>query len=163
VKGEAPARGRDPDAELEALAQERYAADIRPLTEDEMRVAARGLFQTDNAFSGSVVRSDLAGGGVPLAEADQYPCPEFGLSDRGTLIFRVRRSAQQVDRWRVVTDGDKDKWSTSFRLFIENQLALVDARLAHINASSSWGRQPVDADPVSGSPLRNPSGPEEQG
>jgi hypothetical protein len=43
-----------------------------------MRVAARGLFQTGNAFSRSAVRSALACGQIPLAEADEYPRADHG-------------------------------------------------------------------------------------
>ena len=73
---------------------------------------------------------------APAVDADEYPRPEFGMSDRGTLIFRVRRSVQQVDRWRVARDADKDAWPTTFRDFVEDRLAVLDARLAKTNASS---------------------------
>ena len=56
--------------------------------------------------------------------------------DRGTIIFRVYQSAQQVDRWRVATDADKDAWPITFRIFVEDWLVVLDARLAKINASS---------------------------
>jgi hypothetical protein len=74
---------------------------------------------------------------APAVDADEYPRPEFGLSDRGTLIFRVRRRASQVDRWRAAADADKDAWPTTFRAFVEDLLEVLDARLANINASSS--------------------------
>ncbi|RPH68284.1 MAG: hypothetical protein EHM78_19375 [Myxococcaceae bacterium] len=124
-----PQRGRDPDAELEGLAEERKAPDIRPLTEGELQDAARGLLQTGNLFRRGVVRDALAGGQVPLSDSDRYPCPEFGVSDRGTVLFRMRRSAARVDRWRAATDGDKDRWSTSFRAFCEEHIAALDRRL----------------------------------
>jgi hypothetical protein len=73
---------------------------------------------------------------APAVDTDEFPRPEFGLSDLGTLIFRVRRSVQQVDRWRVARDADKDAWPTTFRAFIEDRLAMLDARPARTNASS---------------------------
>jgi hypothetical protein len=73
---------------------------------------------------------------APAVDADEFPRPEFGMSDRGTLIFRVHRSAEQVDRCRVARDADKDAWPTTFRAFIEDRLAMLDARLAKTNASS---------------------------
>ena len=119
VKGDAPARRRDPDAELEALAEELHAPDIRPLTEDEMRVAAGRLFQTGNAFSRSVVRSTLAGGQIPLAEADEYPRAEFASSSTGTLLIRIWRHPGEQPKPRPATDDDREQWSTTFHRFIE--------------------------------------------
>jgi hypothetical protein len=128
---EPPERGRDPDPELEALAEERMASSVRPLTNDEMRRATLGLFATGNGFRRTVVRSALAGCEVPLSEADEYPRPQFGLSDRGTILFRMQRSAAQVDPWRVANNDDKDRWAMSFRAFCEAHITALDQHLAN--------------------------------
>jgi len=79
---------------------------------------------------------------APAVDADEFQRPEFGMSDRGTLIFRVHRSAEQVDRWRVARDADKDAWPTTFRAFIEERLAMLDARLSNIDATPQGGEPP---------------------
>ena len=122
VKGDAPARRRDPDAELEALAEELHAPNIRTLTEGELREAARGLFQTGNAFSRSVVRSALAGGELPLAD-EEYPRAEFASSTTGTLLIRIWRYPGEQPKPRPATDADREQWSSTFQRFIDLCLA----------------------------------------
>jgi len=117
VGHEPPGRRRDPDAELEELAQERQLPDIRPLTEDEMREAG-GLLQTGNAFSRSVVRSTLAGGELPLAD-EEYPRAEFASSTTGTVLIRIWRYAGEQPKPRPATDADREQWASTFRRFIE--------------------------------------------
>jgi len=114
-----PQRGRDPDRELEAVAEEREASDIRPLTEDEMRDAARGLLQTGNLFRRHVVRGALAGGQVPLGDDEEFPRAEFASSTTGTLLIRVWTYRGDQPKPRPATDADREQWASTFLRFIE--------------------------------------------
>jgi hypothetical protein len=117
---EPPLTRRKPDPELEELAEERQApAQIRPLTDDELKDAARGLFQTGNAFSRSAVRSALAAGELPLSEADEYPRAEFASSTTGTLLIRIWRHPGEQPKPRPATEADREAWPRTFSKFIE--------------------------------------------
>jgi len=63
-------------------------------------------------------------------------------SAAGGPLFRVHRSAPQVDRWRVAADADKDAWPTTFRAFVEDRLAVLDACRANVNATLQGGEPP---------------------
>jgi hypothetical protein len=115
VKGEAPVRRRDPDAELEALAEEREAPDIRPLTEGELQGAARGLLQTGNLVRCGVVRDALAGGQVPLGDDEES---EFAGSDRGSLLIRIWNHRGEQPRPRAATESDRERWPSAFERFL---------------------------------------------
>jgi hypothetical protein len=113
-----PPPRQDPDAELEALAEPRAARDLRPLTGDEFHQAAAGLLKSGHLFHRSVARSALSGGTVPLSDGDAFPCPGFAMTDKGTLIFRMRRNAEHADAWREATDKDRERYPLAFSRFL---------------------------------------------
>jgi len=80
---------------------------------------AGGLLQTGNAFSRSVVRSVLASGELPVAQADEYPRAEFASSTTGTLLIRIWRYPGEQPKPRPATDADREQWTSTFHRFIE--------------------------------------------
>jgi hypothetical protein len=74
--------------------------------------------QTGNLFHRAVAKSALSGGMVPPSDADAFPAPEFAMSDKGTLIFRMRRSAEQAEPWREATDKDRERYALAFSRFL---------------------------------------------
>jgi hypothetical protein len=112
-----PPTHRDPDPELEALAESRTEPNVRPLESHELRDATDRLLRTGNLFSSGVVRGALSGGTVPL-DGDQFPCAEFATSDKGTTILRMRQSAERAERWREATDRDRGQWPAAFGRFL---------------------------------------------
>ena len=40
------------------------------------------------------------------------------MSDRGTLIFRMRRSAEHVDAWREATGQNREWYALAFSRFL---------------------------------------------
>ena len=52
-----------------------------------------------------------------------------------TPSFRVLETAVQVEHGREARSADKETRPSSFCAFVEDRLAMLDARLAKINAS----------------------------
>jgi hypothetical protein len=106
-----------PDPELEQLAEERKAPDIRPLTDVELRDVASGLLKTGNLFSCPAARSALAGGEVPLGD-ESVPRTEFASSSAGTLLIRIWTQAGEVAKPREATVQDRSRWPAAFQRFL---------------------------------------------
>jgi hypothetical protein len=121
---------RLPDPELDELAEVRARPELRPLTAAEMHGAADRLLRTGHLFARGVVRDVLQNGTVPVADGDEYPKPEFGMSDKGTLLFRLLRAPNETPRWREAKPADLDTWPTTFRTFAEHRIALCEKKLA---------------------------------
>jgi len=73
--------------------------------------------------------------------------PPSGLPVRTVRRPGGRRVDEAVaphkrDRWRVAADADKDAWPTTFRAFVEDRLAVLDACRANINATLQGGEPP---------------------
>jgi hypothetical protein len=108
---------RDPDPELEQLAEERKTPDIRPLTDAELRHVASGLLKTGNLSSRPAARSALAGGEVPLGD-ESFPRAEFATSTAGTLLIRTWTHAVDHARPRAATEEDRTRWRAAFARFL---------------------------------------------
>jgi hypothetical protein len=74
--------------------------------------------QTGNLFHGSVARSALSGGTLPLAQADDFPRTEFATSTAGTLLIRIWMHASDVAKPREATRDDRQKWPAAFSRFL---------------------------------------------
>ena len=124
-----PVRHRDPDRELEQLAEDRETSDIRPPTEDEVRAPSPGCSRRATP-SLDAARSGAPQGEVPLCEADQFPAPNSASAPR-TLLFRYdeapcRPTAGGSQQTRTRTDGRR-----ASRPSRQEHIAAINQQLAN--------------------------------